>query len=111
MECIFCKIINKELSSKIIYQDEKTLAFEDIKPKAPIHFLIVPRKHIPSIAYLKKEDKGLIGGLLLVARKLAKEYKVSQTGYRLIFNVGKDAGQTVDHLHLHLLGGRKLPWA
>ena len=111
MECIFCKIVNKELPSKIIYQDEKTLAFKDIKPKAPIHFLIIPRKHIPSVDYLKKEDRELIGELLLVARKLAKEYEVSQTGYRLIFNVGKDAGQTVDHLHLHLLGGRKLPWA
>ena len=111
MECIFCKIINKGLPSRIIYQDEKILAFNDIKPKAPVHLLIIPRKHIPSIDYLKKGDRELIGDLLLVARKLAKEYKVSQTGYRLIFNVGKDAGQTVNHLHLHLLGGRKLPWA
>jgi len=111
MECIFCKIINKELPSKIVYQDEKVLAFEDIKPKAPVHLLIIPKKHIPSIDQLREDDKELIGELSLVARRLAKEYRVSGTGYRLIFNVGKDAGQTIDHLHLHLLGGKKLLWA
>jgi len=111
MDCIFCKIINKEAPSEIVYQDEKILAFKDTEPKAPVHLLIVPKKHIPSIDYLRKDDMKLIGELCLVARKLAREYKISVNGYRLIFNIGRDAGQTVDHLHLHLLGGRKLPWA
>jgi histidine triad (HIT) family protein len=111
MECIFCKIINKEIPSEIVYQDEKILAFKDIVPKAPVHILIIPKKHVPSVDYLRKENRELIGELCLVARKLAKKYKVSKTGYRLIFNVGKDAGQTIDHLHLHLLGGKKLLWA
>lgn len=111
MECIFCKIVKKELPSEIVYQDERILALKDIEPKAPVHLLIIPKKHIPSIDYLKEEDKGLIGELCLVARELAEEYRVNETGYRLIFNIGRDAGQTVDHLHLHLLGGKKLIWA
>jgi histidine triad (HIT) family protein len=111
MECIFCKIINKEISSETIYQDDKILAIQDIEPKAPVHLLIIPKKHIPSINYLRKEDRELIGELCLIAQKLAKKYKISGSGYRLVFNIGKDAGQTVDHLHLHLLGGKKLLWA
>jgi len=111
MECIFCKIINKEIPSETVYKDKNILAFKDIYPKAPIHLLIIPKKHIPSINYLKKKDEVLIGELFLVAKKLAKEYKIDKIGYRLIFNVGKDAGQTVNHLHLHLLAGKKLPWA
>ncbi|HUW71701.1 MAG TPA: histidine triad nucleotide-binding protein [Candidatus Humimicrobiaceae bacterium] len=111
MKCIFCKIINKEVPSEIVYQDEKILAFKDAEPKAPVHILIIPKKHISSVDCLKKKDRELIGELYLVARRLASEYKISGTGYRLIFNVGKDAGQTVDHLHLHLLGGKKLLWA
>lgn len=111
MDCIFCKIANKEISAEIVYTDEKIIAFKDIKPVAPIHLLIIPRKHIPSFNYLALEDKELIGELFLAAQKLAKAKGVAQTGYRLIFNIGKDAGQTVDHLHLHLIGGKRLPWA
>jgi histidine triad (HIT) family protein len=111
MECIFCKIIKKEIPAEIVYQNEEIMAFKDVEPKAPIHFLIIPKKHIPSVEDFKKEDRALIGELCLVARKLASEYKISGTGYRLIFNIGKDAGQTVNHLHLHLLGGKKLLWA
>lgn len=111
MGCIFCKIINKEIPSEVVYKDKNILAFKDIYPKAPIHLLIIPKKHILSINYLKKEDRGLTGELFLVAQKLAKEFKIDKIGYRLIFNIGKDAGQTVDHLHLHLLGGKKLPWS
>jgi len=99
------------MPSGVVYQDEKILAFRDIEPKAPIHLLIVPKKHILSVDHLRKGDRGLIGELFLVAQKLARKYKVDKTGYRLIFNIGKDAGQTVDHLHLHLLGGKKLAWA
>ena len=111
MNCLFCKIANKEVPAEIVYEDEKVIVLKDIHPKAPLHLLIVPKKHIPSINHLELRDKELIGGLFLVAQKIARAEGVDKTGYRLIFNMGKDAGQTVDHLHLHLLGGKKLPWA
>lgn len=111
MRCIFCKIVKKEIPSEIVYEDEKILAFKDIEPKAPVHLLIIPKRHIPSLDNLGKGDRELIGELFLVAQGLAKESKIDKTGYRLIFNIGKDAGQTILHLHLHLLGGKKLPFA
>ena len=111
VDCIFCKIANKEISSEIVYEDNEVVAFKDIKPVAPVHLLIITKKHIPSVDHLEAEDKELIGSLFLVARKIAREQGVAETGYRLVFNVGPDAGQTVDHLHLHLIGGHKLPWA
>ena len=110
-DCIFCKIIDKELPADILYEDNNVIVFKDIKPKAPLHILIVPKKHIPSINHLELEDKELIGEIFLVAQKMAKKQGVAETGYRLVFDTGKNAGQTVDHLHLHLLGGKKLPWA
>ena len=108
---MFCKIVNKEIPSEIIYEDEEAVIFKDIKPVAPVHLLIVPKKHIISANHLKEEDKNLIGSLILLGKKMAKEKEISETGYRLIFNIGKDSGQTVDHLHLHLIGGEKLPFA
>ena len=111
MNCIFCKIINKEIPADIVYQDDEIIAFKDIAPVAPVHLLIIPKKHILSVNNLELEDKELIGRLFLTARKIAKEQGVSETGYRLVINIGKDAGQTIDHLHLHLLGGKKLPFA
>ena len=99
--CLFCKIINKEVPSDIIYEDEKVIAFKDIHPKAPIHLLIVPKKHIPSVDHLEMEDKTLMGELILTAQKIAREKKLK--GYRLQINVGRPAGQLIDHLHLHLL--------
>ena len=111
MPCIFCKIINKEMPADIVFENENLLVFQDIQPVAPVHVLIVPKKHISSINYLKNEEKKLIGEMFLIARETAQKTKVDETGYRLIFNVGKDAGQTVDHLHLHLIGGKKLPFA
>ena len=99
--CLFCKIINKEVPSDIIYEDEKVIAFKDIHPKAPIHLLIVPKKHIPSVDHLEIEDKTLMGELILAAQKIAREKKLK--GYRLQINVGRPAGQLIDHLHLHLL--------
>lgn len=111
MNCLFCKIANKETLAEIVYEDDKFIAFKDIHPKAPLHLLIIPKKHIPSVDHLESKDQGLIGELFLVAQKIARAEGVDKTGYRLIFNIGKDAGQTVDHLHLHLLGGKKLPWA
>jgi len=111
MECLFCKIVNKEIPAEIIYEDDNFIVLKDIEPKAPIHLLVVPKKHIPSVNHLELKDKTLIGELFLVAQKIAKEKGVDKTGYRLTLNVGKDAGQTIDHLHLHLMGGGKLPWA
>jgi len=111
MDCVFCKIVKKEIPTEIVYEDEKIIAFKDIKPVAPIHILIIPKKHIPTIDHLEKKDRELIGELFLVAQKIAREQGVSESGYRLIANVGEDAGQTVDHLHLHLIGGEKLPYA
>ena len=110
-DCLFCKIVNKEIPAEIIYEDNQFVAFKDIEPKAPVHLLVVPKKHILSVNHLTPEDNTLVGELFLVAQKMARTEKVAETGYRLIFNIGKDAGQTVDHLHLHLLGGEKLPWA
>ena len=110
-DCIFCKIINKEAAASIIYEDNNVVVFKDIHPKAPIHLLIVPKKHIPSINHLETKDKTLIGELFLVAKKIAEDQGIAETGYRLIFDTGKDAGQTVEHLHLHLLGGEKLPFS
>ena len=99
--CLFCKIINKEVPSDIIYEDEKVIAFKDIHPKAPVHFLIIPKKHISSVDHLEIEDKTLMGELILAAQKIAREKNLK--GYRLQINVGRPAGQIIDHLHLHLL--------
>lgn len=101
MECIFCQIANKKAPAEIISEDEKILAFKDIHPKAPIHLLIIPKKHIPSVDHLELEDKELMGELILAAQKIAREKKLK--GYRLEINVGRPAGQIIDHLHLHLL--------
>jgi len=105
MDCIFCKIINKEIPSEIIFEDEEVIVFKDIKPKAPVHLLIVPKKHIESINEAQEEDKKLIGKLFLVARDFAKKMGVSDSGYKLLINVGEGGGQEVFHLHVHLMGG------
>ena len=104
MDCIFCKIINKELLSEILYEDEKIIVFKDIKPKAPVHFLIVCKRHIISVNHLEPGDKELIGEMFLIAKKIAEEKKLK--GYKLVVNVGREAGQIVDHLHIHLLSGK-----
>lgn len=104
MDCIFCKIANKELSSEAVYEDEKIIAFKDIKPKAPFHVLIIPKRHIPSVDHVEIEDKTLMGELILTAQKIAREQNLK--GYKLMINVGRDGGQVVDHLHLHLLSGK-----
>jgi histidine triad (HIT) family protein len=110
-ECIFCKIINRELPSEIIYEDTEFIVIKDIKPLARLHLLIFPKEHILSINDLDDKHKELIGNMVLLAKKIAKDKGVKDSGYRLIFNTGADAGQTVKHLHLHLLGGEKLPFA
>jgi histidine triad (HIT) family protein len=111
MDCIFCRIAKKEIPAEIVYEDELILAFKDIKPVAPVHILIIPKSHIPSVNHLAMEDKTLMGDLILAAQKIAKDRSVDKSGYRLVLNIGQDAGQTVDHLHLHLIGGHRLPWA
>jgi len=102
-QCLFCKIIKKEIPSDIVYEDEKVISFKDIHPKAPIHLLILPKKHIPSVDNLEEVDKELVGNLFVVAKNRAKEKNLK--GYKLVVNVGREGGQVIDHLHLHLLGG------
>lgn len=105
MDCLFCKIINKEIPTDFIYEDESVLAFADINPKAPVHYLIIPREHIQSIIYLKENHQEIISKLIFAAKNIAE--KIGLRGYRLTFNVGREGGQVIDHLHLHLLGGWK----
>ncbi len=107
-DCIFCKIINRELDADIVYEDETAVAFKDINPAAPVHILVVPRKHIPTLLDIEKEDEAMIGHLHTVANEVAKKLKIDNKGFRLVINCGADAGQIVFHLHLHLLGGRPL---
>lgn len=106
---IFQKIIDRQIPADIIYEDADCLAFRDIHPQAPTHVLIIPRKPIPSLAQATTEDQALLGHLLLVAAKLAVQLKLTD-GFRTVLNCGRDGGQTVDHLHVHLLGGRSLGW-
>ncbi len=110
MATIFTKIINKEIPSEIVYEDDKVLAFKDINPQAPTHILIIPKKEIPTINDISDEDAPLIGHLFLTAKKIAKEMGFSEKGYRLVFNCNEDGGQTVHHIHMHLLAGRQLEW-
>ena len=104
-QCIFCGIGKKESPATLEYEDEDLVAFWDINPKAKVHILIAPKKHIRSVTELKKEDAELIGKMVLVAKDLAEKKGIAEDGYRLVFNAGKHSGQVVDHVHLHLLGG------
>jgi histidine triad (HIT) family protein len=109
MSCLFCKIVEGSIPSRAEYQDETCYAFADIDPKAPVHVLIVPREHLASLAQAESEHPALLGHLLWVAADLARSKGLAK-GYRVVINTGPDAGQTVDHLHVHLLGGRALGW-
>lgn len=106
--CIFCKIANKEIPAEIIYEDDLVIAFNDTEPKAPVHILIVPKKHIETVDHLKPEDEKLIGVMIFTAQKIARDKGIAKNGYRLVFNVKKHGGQVVDHIHLHILGGQEL---
>jgi len=108
MECAFCQIIGGGIAADVVYQDEEFLAFRDIQPQAPVHMLIVPKSHITSVTQLTNEQEGFIGRLILLAKELAEKEGLSEDGYRLVINCGAEGGQLVPHLHLHLLGGRKL---
>ncbi|MDD4351983.1 MAG: histidine triad nucleotide-binding protein [Candidatus Gracilibacteria bacterium] len=107
-DCVFCKILNGEIESNLVYSDEEIVAFNDINPKAPIHILIVPRKHIESVAEMERGDEFIVGNMIKVAKILAEENRIGEKGYKLLINVGEEGGQVVPHLHLHLLGGKKL---
>lgn len=109
-DCLFCKIIRGEIPSKKAYEDDKVYAFHDINPGAPTHILIVPKKHISGINAASPEDAEIIGYSHLIAAKLGKERGIEESGYRTVYNVGANAGQSVFHLHLHLIGGRRLNW-
>lgn len=108
MDCIFCKISKKEIPSNIVFEDEEIIAFKDINPIAPVHVLIIPRKHITSVADIKDGDEVLTGRMVLRAKKIAEEMKIAEGGYKLLFRVGKNGGQEIGHMHLHLLGGARL---
>ncbi|MGX8794660.1 histidine triad nucleotide-binding protein [Fusibacter sp. JL298sf-3] len=110
MDCLFCKIVNGEIPSKIVYENDILLAFEDIDPKAPHHVLLIPKKHIGSLNEADASDLALLGRMQLAVREVAECLGVDASGYRLVTNVGEDGGQTVGHLHYHLLGGRSLQW-
>jgi len=110
MDCLFCKIAAGEIPAKIVYRDDTVIAFEDINPQAPHHVLIVPQKHIATLNDLHDEDSELTGSMVQAGAKLAKQLNIAKDGYRLVFNTNAGAGQSVFHIHLHLLGGRQLNW-
>jgi histidine triad (HIT) family protein len=107
---IFAKIIRKEIPATIVYEDDRALAFRDVGPKAPVHILVVPKKDIARVSEATAEDEPILGHLLTVAAVIAREEGIDDTGYRLVINKGRDAGESVPHLHVHLLGGRLLQW-
>lgn len=109
-ETIFTKIINREIPADILYEDDISLAFSDINPQAPVHFLVIPKKAIATINDLTEADRELVGHLYLVAAKIAREKGVADDGYRVVMNCGENSGQTVFHIHLHVLGGKPLGW-
>lgn len=109
-ECIFCKIMAGEIPSKKIYEDDKILAFYDISPAAPIHFLVIPKAHISSANELTEENAEIVSHIFIIINKIVKELGIADSGYRIVNNCGADGGQTVNHIHFHILGARELKW-
>jgi histidine triad (HIT) family protein len=109
-ECLFCQIVSRTIPAALVYEDDLVVAFNDINPQAPTHVLVIPRKHVASIAELQDSDVGLLGRLMLAGNKIATMKGVADTGYRVVVNTGAHGGQSVFHLHLHVLGGRHLAW-
>jgi histidine triad (HIT) family protein len=110
MACLFCQIVEKEIQAKVLYEDDSVLAFQDINPQAPVHFLVIPKEHIPTLNMLEKTHAALIGKMVTVATNLAADQGVRDSGYRIVMNCNQDGGQAVFHIHLHCLGGRRLNW-
>jgi Diadenosine tetraphosphate (Ap4A) hydrolase and other HIT family hydrolases len=109
-DCIFCKIIKGEIPSDKVYEDDMVISFKDISPCAPAHFLIIPKKHISNLNEITEEDSKIIAHIYIVAKEIAKKLGIDKTGYRIVANCGEDGGQTVQHVHFHVLGGRLLQW-
>ncbi|AOM02417.1 histidine triad nucleotide-binding protein [Cobetia marina] len=110
MDCLFCKIINREIPADIVYEDEEVLAFNDINPQAPTHVLIIPKQHIATLNDIEESQLATVGRLQYTAARLAKEYGFADDGYRVVMNCNEDGGQTVYHIHMHLMGGRRFTW-
>lgn len=108
--CLFCKIAAGKMDTELVYQDKELIVFKDINPQAPVHLLIVPKKHIEDLNNLEETDNNLIGHIYQIAKKMASEYDIAKSGYRIVSNCGQDGGQSVNHIHFHLLGGRALQW-
>ena len=109
-DCLFCKIVDRQIPSAIVYEKEDVLGFKDVNPQAPVHILFVPKKHIPGVHAIDSSNQDFIKRLVLAATSMARERGIEESGYRLVINCRGEGGQTVDHLHLHLLGGRKMNW-
>ncbi len=109
-ECLFCKIVEKKIPAKLVHEDEDTLAFDDIHPQAPVHTLVIPKRHVGSVQDLGETDQTLLARLLLTCRKVANDKGLAGSGFRLVANTGRDGGQTVFHLHFHVMGGRSMGW-
>lgn len=108
--CVFCKIVSGEISADILYQDSWVICFKDLKPSTPVHFLVVPRKHLANPSEVKDEDLEVVGKMFQATAKVAQELGIEQSGYRMVLNTGPDAGQEIFHMHLHILAGRKFGW-
>lgn len=109
-DCLFCKIIKKEIPASTVYEDERIIAFKDINPQAPVHVLLIPKEHYASLNDIPEEKKDMLSHLLLKAREIARENKIAEKGYRIVLNTARESGQEVFHIHLHLLGGRQMTW-
>ena len=109
-DCIFCKIVRGEIPSRKVYEDDEILAFHDVSPKAPVHFLVIPKRHIANLMELSPSDAALVGRIVFQAQRIATELGCAERGARFVFNCKADGGQTVDHVHLHALGGRAMDW-
>ncbi len=108
--CIFCRIVAREIPANIVFQDDRITAFRDINPQAPVHIVVAPNEHIPTLAGMEQAHEGVVGHMVYAATVLAEREGIGESGFRLVMNAGPDAGQSVDHIHLHLLGGRKMGW-
>lgn len=109
-ECIFCQIVAGTIPTKKIYEDDQVIAFDDINPQAPVHMLVIPKQHVVSLDDTQDSDAALLGQLMVVCAKMARQRALAESGYRVVTNIGREAGQTVFHLHLHVLGGRTFSW-
>jgi histidine triad (HIT) family protein len=109
-DCLFCKIVKKDLPTKLLLENDDVVAFEDINPQAPTHILIVPRKHIATLNDVEPEDRALLGAMVMSAVNIARDRQIASSGYRLVFNTNRGAGQSVFHIHMHLIGGRSMAW-